>query len=339
MAGQYAPVATRLTAAYGATAGRLRPFADDFTRDVLAIDPRRLDASALGGLSSYQTLLVRLEAELSDFARIAQGQVSGAADDATAAGIDSARQIAIAVARRQNDAVGALVGAAWVSPAPEAVARLIDYADGAPARTRWDAFGANAAQTIADTLIAGIAQGKNPREIAGLLMTFVDGVPLAWAETTARTSVLWSYRAANHATFAANSDVVEGWRWSSAKDLRTCPSCWAMDGRIFPLTEVLNDHHNGRCAPIPVVRGAQWVRDLPSGAEVFAGLPAAQQRAILGAGAFDLYRDGRVTLNDFSRTYNDPIYGDMRRAATLGELTGRGRTRTPDVDATPDAGG
>lgn len=323
VAREYNSVATRLTDAYGRTVGRLAPFANDLTRDLLATAPDRLNADALRQLDSYQTLLVRVNAELQDFAGAARDLTSSGSDAAVTAGVGQARRLAIAVAQGQTDALGALVSSGWVSPAPEAIARLISYADGEALRAKFARFGESAAQTIADMLITGIAQGMNPNAVADMMQAFIQGMPLHWAQTTARTTILYSYRAANHASYLANADILEGWRWSSSKDSRTCPSCWGQDGKIFPLDRVLNDHHNGRCAPVPVVRGARWIRDLPDGAAVFNRLGADQQRAIMGAGAFALFKAGRVTLKDFSTAYTSNVYGDMLRAATLRELRGQ----------------
>jgi hypothetical protein len=147
------------------------------------------------------------------------------------------------------------------------------------------------------------------------------GVGLTDAVRMTRTLNLYTYREASRANYAANSDIVEGWYWLAKLDDRTCVSCVAQHGTQHPLTETLNDHHNGRCAPIPAIKG------LPSpieqtGEQWFEGLSEAEQRRIMGDKKWEALRDGKFALGDVTGTYDDPVYGPMRRARTLKELEG-----------------
>lgn len=318
LAREYEPAAQRLTRAYGATVDHLLPLADDVTRDLLEMIDQGVtpDATALIGMDSYQRLLVRMRVEMREFGAIVRAESMGLQTTGIEQGIATARAMAVAVGAEQTPALGAAVGAAWVQPDPAALETLINYADGAAMQQKMAAFGANAASTFNDIMISGFAQGKNPREIARMMRSFIAGTPLAWATNTARTVTIYSYRSANHAAYAANADVVEGWRWSSARDIRTCISCWSQHGKIFSLDQFLNDHHSGRCAPVPVVRGAQWIKDQPTGPELFAKLPESAQRQIMGPQLLDLWQRGSVNWDDFSERYVDPVYGEMLRAAS-----------------------
>jgi hypothetical protein len=137
-----------------------------------------------------------------------------------------------------------------------------------------------------------------------------------------RTTQIWSYREANRASYIANGDIVKGWIWYA--DLaQACPACWAMHGKEFPLDEVLDDHHNGHCAMLPLVIGDK--NDIPLGTEQFDNLNEEQQRAILGNAKFDAWNDGKFTLadivNDNKDTPND-VYGPMRTEKSLKDLIG-----------------
>lgn len=97
-------------------------------------------------------------------------------------------------------------------------------------------------------------------------------------------------------------------------------------GKVYDL-EVEGDHsffaggiavHN--CAALPIVRGSTWANSVQSGPEWFAGLDAVRQREMMGPGLYAAYRDGEVDWSRMSVTYRDPVYGVMRRQATLREL-------------------
>lgn len=187
-------------------------------------------------------------------------------------------------------------------------------------------FGADIGGKAGDLLLYGLAQGYNPRRIASILSNYIVSVPKVWAETTARTAQLYAYRRATHETYRSNADVLTGWMWWSARDVRTCLSCLSLHGETFPLSEELNDHHRGRCSAIGIVRGSTWPNDVQRGPEWFAGLDAVRQREMMGPGMFAAYQAGGVDWSRMSVTYQNDVYGPMRRQATLREL-GIARTR------------
>lgn len=311
----YAPTARRLQQAYARTAERLRPLAgelDAHLADIYAATGR-LTPADVRGANQYARLLARVEGELNDFAAIARNDVADLAERAIGTGADAALDLTLGAA---GDLAPAVQGA-WVRPDPGALRRLIGYVEGDAFRGRWAAFGENAARNLGDLYLTGIAQGKNPRALARMARAWF-GVPYAWAENSARTAQVWSYRTANHAAFAANDRIVEGWIWRSARGPRTCPSCWAQDGTVHPVTDVLNDHHSGRCVPVPIVRGVPY--NTSQGRDVFAQLSEDEQRTIMGPGLWDAWKRGDARWEDLSVRYSDPIYGDMLRTPSLKAL-------------------
>ena len=309
---EYAGTSARLQQAYTRTAAQLRPLAGEVNKQLADIYAAtgRLTPADVRGIGQYARLLTRIEGELTDFAAIARNESTALAERMIGVGTQSAFDLTLGAA---GNAAPAVQGA-WLRPAPEALARLIGYVDGDPFRAKWASFGENAARNLGDLYLTGVAQGKGPRVIARLVNAWF-GVQYAWAENSARTAQIWSYRAANHATFAANSAICAGWIWVSARGPRTCPSCWAQDGTFHPVTEILQDHHSGRCAPSPVVRGVP--REVSLGRDAFAQLPDAQQRQIMGPGRHDAWKRGDLSWDDMSEKYTDPIYGDMLRTASL----------------------
>lgn len=311
---EYKPVSERLQRAYARMQRNLAPYQQNLTdrllRDYAANGVLR--ESDVRRWSEYTRLLARIEIEMDDFAAIARGETAGLAEQMLPLGIDGAEALTVASA---GDA-GAVIASNFLRPDPEAIVRLIDFVDGRAFRSNWNAFGRNAAQSFADALITSIAQGKNPRVIASMMASWY-GFPYSWAENAARTTQIWSYRLANHATYLANDRILDGWWWSSAQDVRTCISCWDRHGEVHPLTDVLNDHHRGRCAPIPLIKGQGRPRP---GRVRFESLPEPQQREIMGVGLFDAWKSGDVRWGNFSRPYQDNVFGEMLRAATQKEL-------------------
>lgn len=226
-----------------------------------------------------------------------------------------------------KDMAGAQLGAselnimrAWRGPDPRAITKLRSIVDSPAFRDAVGRFGEAAAERAADVLLAGVSQGLNPRAVGRLLRNFVANVPPAWAETTARTAQLYSYRAASHESYRANRDIVTGWVWWASLDTRTCTSCIAQHGTRHSNDETLNDHHRGRCTPLPIVTGTTWADNLQTGPEWFDTLSPAEQRATMGGSRYAAYNDGTWNWNAASVAKESPIYGDMLVEATLGEM-------------------
>jgi hypothetical protein len=94
-----------------------------------------------------------------------------------------------------------------------------------------------------------------------------------------------------------------------------------MHGTIHPLDETLDDHYNGRCAMLPVVKGLPLVSDV-KGEEWFRSLSADEQRKMMGPGRYDAYTDGKFDFDALSVQRPDETYGRMRFESTLAELIG-----------------
>lgn len=194
-----------------------------------------------------------------------------------------------------------------------------------------DTYGEYVRQQVESKLLDGIALGKNPRTIAMLLERNLQealGSGLKSALTTIRTAQIKSYQLANHATYAANNNIVPEWRWWAKLDNRTCLSCLNQHGTLHPYTETLADHHGGRCAPIPETISYKALGiNLPdprpklvSGKEWFDSQPEKTQLAMMGPGKLEAYRAGKFQFEDLSRPYQDEVYGELLREATLKEL-------------------
>lgn len=192
-------------------------------------------------------------------------------------------------------------------------------------------YGTDWAEFIASQFIGGVVNGKNPRTIANTIRQTLTIAITSEMERTIRTAQLWSYREAQRNTWIT-SGVVDFWVWFSALDRRTCASCWSNHGQRFDVTEVLNDHHSGRCTAVPhtIALPNFPARDLgiADGESIFNGLSLAGQEAMATAGNWGVqyraYRAGAIDFSQMSRLYQDRTYGEMRTQASLVSILGEG---------------
>ncbi len=310
----YQATSARLQGAYGRLLPDLERRINALTAVMAAHDPP-LSVDQIRGLKGYQDLLAGIEADLDGFARAARDVSGTLADAATVAG----GQSAVDMAAVQVGRFAGQLEAAWVRPDPAALRNLVDFVDGPAMKARIAQFGPKAAAQFGDTFLTLVAQGYGPRAITAKMQSWLL-LPYGWADTQVRTAQIYSYRLANHANFAANSTIVPEWIWWAALDGRTCLSCIAQHGSRHPVTETLNDHHRGRCAPLPVVVGTTWADDVESGPDWFAAQTPAAQAAQMGPGLYGAFQDGSLDWSQLSHSYDDEVYGTMLRQATLGEL-------------------
>jgi SPP1 gp7 family putative phage head morphogenesis protein len=168
-----------------------------------------------------------------------------------------------------------------------------------------------------------VARGENPRVVASKVRRALE-ITRWRALTISRTEILRAHRYATLISLQQNERIVAGWVWLSAMDRNTCPYCWAMTGTHHTSEEELGSHPNCRCAMIPDVKswdeilGRPAPTDLPDlsttgvvpdGSEAFAGLPAAEQREVLGAKAYKAYKAGSISLQTLVGTRHSRDYG------------------------------
>jgi len=173
------------------------------------------------------------------------------------------------------------------------------------------------APEIASALVQGIAQGRNPTQIAGIL-TRTWGMQLTSSMKTARTAMLWAHREASRATYAANGDVVKGWIWYAELDSDTCLSCVSMHGTEHPLDEPLDDHWNGRCVALPLTMFGNPVEK--NGETWFREQSEQRQREMMGGKRHAAWVEGKFEFGALSRQTDDAVFGHMRTETPLKDL-------------------
>lgn len=156
-------------------------------------------------------------------------------------------------------------------------------------------------------LIRGVAVGTNPNRVADLLMKrfgarFNGGL---WrARSLCRTEMLEATRDAALVSRKENRAVLAGWRWLCALSARTCPSCLAMNGRLFGVDEPgPDDHQCGRCTAVPVTKtwaelgidAPEPVSQFPDAKAWFGQQPAKVQQQIMGDKRLTALNSGKLS--------------------------------------------
>lgn len=214
---------------------------------------------------------------------------------------------------------GARIVLGWNIPDPEAINALVGFVDNPAWAYELRQYPSRVAQAIKNQAILGFTQGWGPMRTAQQIMRMAGTLPEAQANMLMRTLHLQSYRTATAITQNQNSHILEGQVRVAALDERTCLACIALHGEVMPVGERVNDHHNGRCTSIGLVRGRP--REVTTGSEWFERQPEDRQLTIAGPGKLEALRSGRARLRDFVRPYEDPVFGDMVREGALSALT------------------
>lgn len=203
----------------------------------------------------------------------------------------------------------------------DAIESLVGLAgDGSPlANVLRNAF-PEASQAMTQELLRAVAIGQNPRETARRVRQQGLSQGLNRTLTIARTEQLRVYRDAGRQQYQ-NSGVVTGYRRLATHDDRVCPACLMAEGTQYLLDEALDEHPNGRCAQVPIVKDLPQVR-WTAGPAWFNQQDAATQRAILGPGRYDAWRAGEFDLNALISRRPDDTWGASLQPTPLRDLTG-----------------
>ena len=207
------------------------------------------------------------------------------------------------------------VNIAWNTPDPQAVLQVIDYT----ALPQWKGFIRGFSEGVVEQIrlrvIADFAAGRGAKVAARNLRQIVTDLPAASANRMMRTLQMTAWRDATAVHYAANAHILEYSIRICTFDTRVCPACLALHGTIIPLGERVDDHHNGRCTSIGVIKGT--TRNIPSGESWLHTQPLKIQQEILGKAGQQAWQAGKVRLEDYVSSYTDPVFGEMLRSVPL----------------------
>lgn len=316
-------------AAYAAVAARLaRNLAALMTKiEQTTARGTPVSPSWLFAQERYRRLLTDLTAHTDAFLTAAAKTVGAGQRIAVHDAFEDGRRLAkLALGTGPKAAVARIEGTWDRLPAPALDLLIGRASDGSPLGDLLREIAPLAPERVRDTLAYGVASGKNPRGIAREVQSAAT-VTRTRALVIARTEIVGAHREATTQTWK-QTGIVERWRWSCAKDTRTCAACWAQDGTVHPVEEPMGSHPQCRCGRIPVT--PSWAElgiagivddraEIPTGAEVFATLPEADKLAILGRAKLEAYNAGRITLADLVAHTHSERWGDGVRVASLAE--------------------
>lgn len=316
-------------------ADELQGLADEIAE--AAVTAKQLDRKKILSFERLQRILRQVESRVSEFG----GTVADEVILAQSRAIQLGNTGAIELIEKSfppglpDEARKAIVGSFTRLPADaiESAAGLLAEDSPLTVKLRRD-FGEAVREQVERHLLDGMGIGQNPRVIARRLARNLEGslgTGLNWAMTTVRTAQIKSYQLANHLAYQANPNLVKGWIWHSALDSRTCLSCIAKHGQEFPVSETLRDHHRGRCAPLPQTITFRDLgidvderREPPvKGEDWFKGQSKADQLEMMGRARWDAWQADEFKFSELSRTYDDEVYGELFREASLKDLLGR----------------
>lgn len=283
-------------------------------------------------LTPDNPILRALLADVDDVLRADRVLIDGAAEPLQMDAIRSAGQIQRQLALPGfADATLRQLGVRWNSPDPEAIARVVRYAQSDPWENLLGTYGGDVIDVIRNQAIRGVALGWSPLRTAREITNVTQRLPGYMANNIMRTLQLTSYRDATAVHQTANQDITEQVVRIAALDRRTCLSCVAQHGDVIwdkerdagtPVPRV-NDHHMGRCTSIIIVTGIP--RTVQTGEEWWASLSdarkAEQVSVARSPGKLEALLGGRAGLRDFIHKYNDPVFGEMVREGSLKGLS------------------
>jgi len=305
--GQDAAEIERLTIQFQSLVDTLEGDIDSLAKDIAAGD---ISAQAVQELDSYERLLRNTEKQLTNYQKYLSAELALLAGAWLSLGrTNSTLLMEQAIIEAGSDAE--------IIPFEIALLDSLNkyLADGSPLAERLAEYTSVNLDRLRQVIIDSVLSGKNPKDLARLIVEEGFGMSLTDALRMARTLQLYAYRDATLLNYQENSDIIKGWVWSSALiPGRTCMSCVNMHGTIHGLDETLNDHHNGLCAMLPLV-GENPIKI--NGAEWFARLPKKTQIEMMGQSKYDAWKAGTIDISDMTHIREDPVYGEMRGEKSL----------------------
>lgn len=266
----------------------------------------------LARMERYQRLMFQVRAQSSQY-------VAWAGDKITA---QQAQTAELGLIQATHAIKGVYYAAGAVSPAfdqlpVDAIESMIGLAgDGSPLTDYLRKMYGESANGITQALIDGLVKGVGPADVAQMMIDGF-GVGLQTAMNTARTETLRAYRLSSLMQYDA-SGVVSGYKRLAAHDGRSCIGCLFTEGEFYESLDEFDEHNQGRCTTVPVVKGVNaptWL----SGADWFETQNEETQQSILGSGRFDAWKNG-TALSDMVKRVRDPVWGGAFIPMPVNEL-------------------
>lgn len=327
------------------SAGRLiEAYARIFSKLQTEIRALEADMAALGDnptvaqvrqLERFKALLKQSAGEMDKYAAVLENEIEAGRARAIAQALQQSKALVQAALPDLPPAVVAQLLGSFNRLDPSAILNLVGALHEGPLKELLDTFGQKAALKLGQVILEGVALGYNPNKVARAMSDILGG-NLTRALTISRTEMLRSFRVASLSNYAANSEIVKGWKWSAAKSKDTCLACLALDGQEFPLSQgFMPSHPNCRCAPEPITVSYKDLGfdveeagpERTNGKEWFSSLPENEQRGFFSKAAWRAFKDNAVSLDDFIGTRESKDWGYSYVEKSLRDILGKDAER------------
>lgn len=310
-----------LTRLQNAEAERIvRTLNDDIIPDLVAQLQRRLDKIAERGYDTGPVTTKRIEGLLASLRTI-----TGRFRQKSLAELQESLG-AIAVSEAEFSKRILPTGLETTLPAAEALRQaVLERAfDGMPLTDWFERLDEAAQVQLERAIRRGLIEGQTTDQIVRAVRGtrsagYADGVlatTTRQAEAIVRTAVIHASTQARQVFFEQNADIIKGLKWVATLDSRTCPTCAALDGRVFPLDSGPRPpaHANCRCTQTPVLKAANQIPGLPPATrasmdgqvpdDITYGAwlkkqPVDVVQEALGKTRADLFLKGKLKVGDF----------------------------------------
>jgi 8-oxo-dGTP pyrophosphatase MutT (NUDIX family) len=280
----------------------------------------------LAQLRRYVRLLVQVQAEIARFTgQTAAPIIEQLQADAAYEGIQNALTM---IEASVSSAGGSTVDLAFDQLNTAAVENIVAIAGaGRPLGDLLQAAYPLSANGITNELVYGTAKGQNPRKTARSIIENGLAQGLNHMLLVARDQQVRAVRESARQQYARAG--IEGYRRLAAKQARTCLACLALDGTIWPTSELMALHPQDRCSMLPLVPGFEPVQ-FETGPEWFMKQPASVQKEMMGPGKYELWKAGGFEFDQLATIKPNRTWGPSAQVTTLKDLQrGRGGFRPP----------
>ncbi len=253
--------------------------------------------------------------------------VTSSASSVSSKLVESASKLATEVGFRlatrgmSEDDIG-VIRLVWNKPSEQALFRVADFTLNPAWSREIGSFETLISDMVRNKAIEGVTKGWNPLKTANEIKSIVSSTPGHRLNNAMRTLQMQSYRSADALQIKENERILDGHIRIAALDTRTCMSCIALHGERLAVGERVNDHHQGRCTSIAIIKGRD-PRNIKPGREWFASLPESKQLEIAGPGKLEGLRTGRFTWEDFPKRYDNKVFGEMITEASIKDIEAR----------------
>ena len=304
----------------------IKALGKDLVREIISadLDTPRTDWQR----ARLRTLLKEAQTRIQE----AYTEVANVHSSGLAAAVD-ANTTGLVLAMNEAAGVQLLDAVKW---SPNLLKALVDgtLINGAPSADWWARQSVDLQNAFNDQMRQGIMRGEGVAPLVARVKPLLE-TSTRNAEALVRTSAMAVNNAAQLATYKENADVLQSLQWCATLDPRTCLSCGAQDGEQWAPSETEHItpplHWNCRCVVVPISR--LWEElgiDPPPGTRAswegpvdknttweswLKGLPAADQKEILGPARQKLWDAGKLSITD--------LVDQRGNALTLEQLVGK----------------